>query len=219
MEKVYQRALSVNLHYSFWRDRQFSFQETFIFSRILFQERYVTFTEFEKRTIPEKMLQMYLYTHLCAQCMDLFLCLHSPREVTEPSQGGLAGYGHLTCPDPETPSKSQMKNPEKGSWMLSPRALLSCLISAAPLSQAGWELLPAPRSLSHHGGYFSGKEEMPTSWAPWLIPVSWYPFDIRQDWNSLEQQKVGLWRLRFPIPAMHKCSMFAMEEYILEEFF
>lgn len=56
------------------------------------------------------------------------------------------------------------KNPAQGSWMLSPCVLLTCLISVAPLSPAEWELLAALRSLScHGGGYFCGKEVMPTS--------------------------------------------------------
>lgn len=51
---------------------------------------------------------MYLYTHFCAPCVDLLPYLHSPGEVTEPSQQGLAWLlWPPHCPLPETPSKSQ----------------------------------------------------------------------------------------------------------------
>lgn len=63
MEKVYQYAQSVNIHGSFWRDGQFSLQEACISSMILIQEHYVTFGDCKKRTIPEKILQIYIYKY------------------------------------------------------------------------------------------------------------------------------------------------------------
>lgn len=138
MEKVYQSAQSVNLCYSFSRDRQFSLQETFIFSMILIQEPYITFTDCKKRTIPEN---MFANIHMCTTCISIYICTTverhmNPREITEPSQ---QAHAWLVWP-PYLPhfwiffqqSKRQITKKVVWCWQL-PWVLLTCLISVVPL--------------------------------------------------------------------------------------
>lgn len=154
-------------------------------------------------------------------CICSYSCTTQGRSQNPHSSALLGFYGHLTCPVPETLSKSQKEKSctrQLDVVTLCPADLFDFSGTSVP-GRVGAVGCPQV-TVTPWGGIFLWKRSDANKLTPLhnscVVVSFWHQAQLEQPWaaeaGTLETQVSCSSRV-------HKCSVFAREEYILEEFF